>query len=304
MDNTNKRIILNSQQTGIKELTLFAYATENKAQLPTLSHSHKDKIEIVILLKGMQQFSVNANTFTLYENEAFIVHSDESHFCGESFNPENEMLWFQIDLAQAKKEVDPYSFEIIENFFKLSRCDADELLSKIISLTARKFVLGKKLAFQFKESFSLICSREIDKKIAGRSLFLYCFLSLLSKKAEITLLSPEIDKAKRYILHHLNETIDIDELNIKSGDGKMSHSKFKQKFKDEIGFYPRDYIKGMKIESAKKLLSTTNKTIEEIAFEYSFASKYFFVCAFKEIVGITPKKYRQKSKKFKRNLRT
>lgn len=293
----NKRIVLKTEQTSMKELTLFGYAVDNKAELPTLNHFHESKIEVVILLKGMQQFSVNEHSFTLYENEAFIVYPNENHFCGESFKQDNEMLWFQIDISAANKKADPYTFEIIENFFRLDRLDAEELLAKIVSLKARKFALGRKLALQFKESFGLICNKDFDKRIAGRSLFLYSFINLMSKKAETKLLSPEIDIAKKYILDHITETIDINELNHKSG---ISNSNFKQKFKEEIGFYPKDFIKGMKIVSAKKDIISTNKSIEDIAFEYNFATKHFFVKAFSEVTGTTPKKYRLTAKKARR----
>ena len=52
-----------------------------------------------------------------------------------------------------------------------------------------------------------------------------------------------------------------------------------------------------RISLAEKLLVTTNKTVAEIARDVNFSSDSFFVKQFRDLMGITPGKYRAEKKK-------
>jgi AraC-like DNA-binding protein len=50
----------------------------------------------------------------------------------------------------------------------------------------------------------------------------------------------------------------------------------------------------LKIHKAKELLTNTNKSVKEIAFELNFESNFYFSKLFKEKVGLTPGEFRSK----------
>lgn len=59
------------------------------------------------------------------------------------------------------------------------------------------------------------------------------------------------------------------------------------------------FVNGYRVEQAKSLIGSTNKTVSAIAFEVGFNSKSTFNAAFKKAVGATPTAYRNQSKLLK-----
>ena len=62
------------------------------------------------------------------------------------------------------------------------------------------------------------------------------------------------------------------------------------KHKLSVGFH--EYVTSLRIEKAKKLLTTTNKNIEDISIECGFSSSKTFFRVFKISVGVTPTEHR------------
>lgn len=62
-------------------------------------------------------------------------------------------------------------------------------------------------------------------------------------------------------------------------------------FKSTLNESPVRYLNRMRIEHAKKLLTTDLFTMEEIAAECGFSNVYYFSRVFKEFTGISPGKY-------------
>lgn len=93
-----------------------------------------------------------------------------------------------------------------------------------------------------------------------------------------------------YIELHLGEPLSIEVLADRLGYAKYYLS---ARFKKETNATVGDYIKYARIERAKMLLATTDKSIAEIAEQTGFASRSFFSNTFKRCLGITPAAYRK-----------
>ena len=65
-------------------------------------------------------------------------------------------------------------------------------------------------------------------------------------------------------------------------------------YNNYIRLSPKKYIILQKIEKAKYLLRTTNKTVEDIALSLGFSSSFHFTKCFKEKTKICPSDYRKK----------
>lgn len=252
-----------------------------------MSHYHKDKLEFVIIVDGIQRYTASDVSYTLYGGDAFVAQPNEVHSSGESPQAVNEILWFQIDISTAK------------GFLNLPEPEAIHLYNLLINFNARQFTLPRRLINQFLEAFQLLCNNNISDKIRGRSLFIYCILGMLELDAAVQTLTADIDAAKQYILTHIKEAIDMDELLGVSG---LSVSRFKQKFKEQIGLSPREFINSTKIDKAKVQIAMTKESITDIAFEYSFSSSNYFCVVFKQFVGHSPKEFRRKYSKGKISL--
>jgi AraC-like DNA-binding protein len=102
-------------------------------------------------------------------------------------------------------------------------------------------------------------------------------------------LRPVID----YISEHYAEKIYIDTL---AEMITVSPDYFTKMFKDSIGKTPIDYINGIRINHALKLLMTTDTPINEIAETIGFSGANYFHKIFKQYMVTSPPAYR-KSKK-------
>ena len=70
-----------------------------------------------------------------------------------------------------------------------------------------------------------------------------------------------------------------------------------EKFKKETGQSVNSYIKFARVERAKVMLSSTDKSIREIAEALAFNTQNYFIQCFREVTGYTPAQYRKKFQK-------
>ena len=93
-----------------------------------------------------------------------------------------------------------------------------------------------------------------------------------------------------YIHAHLNQEVKLADL---SNVLNMSQFHFSHLFKQSMGIAPYQYLLQQRIERAKQLLKCTDQSIVEIAFCCGFNSHSHLSKQFRQVVGMTPKAYRE-----------
>ena len=104
------------------------------------------------------------------------------------------------------------------------------------------------------------------------------------------LYSADIQEAINYIHIHLMEDLSIDMLAENCG---LSSSRFKTKFKEELGITPHSYIISLKIDTAKILLKDPKNTVTDVAYQLNFSSSNHFSSVFRKYTGCTPTYFRR-----------
>lgn len=99
-----------------------------------------------------------------------------------------------------------------------------------------------------------------------------------------------IHKAKIYIDDHFDEDITLDDI---SRQINISPYYFSKLFKEEVGQSFIEYITGLRMDKAKILLATTNKSMKEICSAIGYADPNYFSRTFKKNVGVTPTEYKE-----------
>ena len=66
-------------------------------------------------------------------------------------------------------------------------------------------------------------------------------------------------------------------------------------FRKKTGCIPSDYLKMVRIEKAKEILSTTRYRIIDVAMQVGYCNSSSFTRAFRSLVGITPNQYRRQA---------
>lgn len=98
-----------------------------------------------------------------------------------------------------------------------------------------------------------------------------------------------IERAKIIMNENIHRQINIQGIATNMG---TSYSWFRKEFKEYTGFAPAQYFQELKLRKAKELLTETNLSIKEVAYELDFSSYEYFLSFFKKKVGVTPSEYR------------
>ena len=94
-----------------------------------------------------------------------------------------------------------------------------------------------------------------------------------------------INRARLRIRESLESSLTIQEVAEEMG---VSYSNFRKLFKEYTGLSPAVYQQDLRLQRAKELLSTTTKSIKEIAYQLNFESPDYFSAKFKAKTGRRP----------------
>ena len=94
-----------------------------------------------------------------------------------------------------------------------------------------------------------------------------------------------INKARLRIREELESPLTIQQV---ADDLGMSYSNFRKLFKEYTGLSPATYQQDLRLQRAKELLTTTNMSIKEIAYQLNFDSPDYFSAKFKIKTGRKP----------------
>jgi len=104
------------------------------------------------------------------------------------------------------------------------------------------------------------------------------------------------------MVHHARNGISEQLSTIKAPDMARdlhtSYSKFRKDFKDFTGVPPGAYIRDVRLSRAKELLTNSNKSIKEIAYECGFGNADYFCVTFKKNTSMTASEYRKRTRFF------
>lgn len=266
----------------IPSLYMMGYAKNGKAWEPLYTHYH-ETLEVVVMLNGSQQYFVNGSAYTLYGGNLFVTYPHEEHGNGDLPQNACEFIWFQLDLTP-RDDFLGLSGQLAQQMYQwISQCkkrvmDVDPLDLKLLQkawegLSAEKEsarLLGYSALLNFISSYFYINPDKDDA--ANRSV------------------TPDIQKSLQFIQDHLTTSVSIDEI---AEECALSPSRFKAKFKEQMGVTPLYYMNSLKIDKAKEMLKNSDQSVIQIAFALDFASSNYFSAVFKKFTGYTPVEYRR-----------
>ena len=100
-------------------------------------------------------------------------------------------------------------------------------------------------------------------------------------------ITPDIGRATNYIMEHIQEELSMEEL---AQTALLSVSRFKQKFKLQLGISPRNFINLRKVEAAKRLLQEGH-SVTQVAMDLGFSSSNYFSSVFRRYTSYSPSQY-------------
>ena len=101
-----------------------------------------------------------------------------------------------------------------------------------------------------------------------------------------------ISKFENYVSENIsNSDLNVDNI---ASFLHLSKSQMYRKVKSLTDLSPNEYVRIIRLKAAKLLLSTTGKSISEVAYEVGFSSPSYFTKCFKDIYDINPTDYIEK----------
>ena len=164
-------------------------------------------------------------------------------------------------------------------------------LDEGVNISIPEFYCGTDEHLQFESAIKRLCDLEFeDEAFYLKQAYLCLCIHIIyneyihnSQLVDIGLI------AKAKVLLKNNE-LSVEEI---AEQLKISASGFRKKFKEATGFSPSDFRLNSRIEQAKKLLLTSDLSIDVVAEKTGFYDTPYFYKKFYSLVGTTPKKYRK-----------
>jgi len=104
-----------------------------------------------------------------------------------------------------------------------------------------------------------------------------------------------IRQAKDYIEgHYTDASLSLNQV---AGQVNFSPSHFSAVFSHETGQSFKDFLTGIRISQAKKLLRMTGLKVSEIAFQCGYNDAHYFSMIFRKNTGLTPQQFREGARK-------
>lgn len=98
-----------------------------------------------------------------------------------------------------------------------------------------------------------------------------------------------IKKAIKYITQHYAENLTLEQV---AGEVHLNPSYFSTYFKQTAGISFKEYLNMVRVEESKRLLSSTDYSVIDIAVSTGFENQSYFSKVFKKYTGLTPRQFR------------
>jgi len=151
----------------------------------------------------------------------------------------------------------------------------DEVLSKYTNLMREAKTAAESV--KLIESFQLEMTKEIREY-----------------RSHVPPCSPFMKSVTEYIILNYNTDISLSSLAEKF---KISPSYLSHIFKREINKGVKEFIEEIRISNACRFIEGTDMSISQIAYTVGYLDNNYFTKVFKKIMNITPKKYREQSRR-------
>ncbi len=249
-----------------------------------IPHRHEGVYEVTLVLDGCLEFTFNDQRFPVRGGMFFITKPGEWHGAADNTLQPAEWYWAHIHLPTD---------------LALPGTTAEEtgaLASGFADITQRLVNGSDALQDCFSQLLAENRSPKRCSVLAARACYHRLLVQILRDHDRSQNLrstqepSRPIRLALDWLDEHLGETLSVTELAEVSG---LSESHFRQRFHQEMGISPSDFIARRRVQKAKTLLKSSDLSITEIAFQLGFQSSPYFAAVFKKLTGQTPSQFRE-----------
>lgn len=248
-----------------------------------IAHKHEGVYEVTFVRDGCLDFTMDGARFPVRGGMFFITKPGEWHGAVDDTLPPAEWFWAHIRFPEQGPLpglTDDQTRALVEGFASISErlvTGSETLQDCFTQLLAES---------RSPKPFSVLAARACYHRLLVQILRDHDRSRHLKNTQEP---SRPVRLAIEWLDEHLGDALSVAELAEASG---LSESHFRQRFHQEMGISPSDFIARRRVMRAKTLLQTTSLSITEIAFQLGFQSSPYFAAVFKKLTGNTPSQFR------------
>ena len=272
-----RRLEMMPEQTGVPSLLMLGRYNHLSARAGLSRHAHSGAIEICFLVKGRQTYEVNGHQYQLRGGDVFFTRPNEMHSTGRLPEEKGVLYWLILRVPRGRQA-----------FLGLPPTQGRALINELLHLRSRHFRgvwSMKTLLDECMVACHDLRSPLRETLIANRICAFLLHMVAGGQKVLGLDSSVSLHNIVEYIAQHLTETLTIRDLAAQAG---LSVSRFKIRFKAELGVPPAEFILRAKIEEAQHRLARGGQTVTEIAYALGFPSSQYFATVFKRFTGQHP----------------
>lgn len=248
-----------------------------------LTHSHQYN-EIYFLQSGKCNVYIDNETFCLEDGSVLFIPAFKEHTFIYPFSQDVKRTVLYISTEQLNWYFNKDFKDEINNLF----------INKHLQLSRKSFSnlsnIFEKIQF---EKYSLDNMSELLTKAYFFELIIYLircqhYTHNINQKTNLSNIT--IGEIVNFIENNYSRQLTLPEIAAQFG---ISESSLTKKIKIFTNMTFKEYLTKTRIEAAKSLLISSEKSITEIAYECGYNNSNFFGDVFKKAVGMSPSSYRK-----------
>ncbi|MDQ6418396.1 AraC family transcriptional regulator [Paenibacillus sp. LHD-117] len=239
--------------------------------------------DLLIVVEGVLHIGENGREWSLSRGDTLLLHPDGEHYSVAPCMEATTFYWVHFEHA--------------------GRNSVTDKTGKGALYTSRPFgnphtlSLEKKMHLQnlqpFVELLDEMLAMPFDGRFWDEQAMLIKLLRMLQdiRTGEAASMTNKLaERAARYIRTHYQEKVTNETL---SEELHFHPNYIIRCMKEKVGQTPMEYLHEVRLEQAKRLLITTDWTIERIADEIGYRYAPYFSSCFKRGIGMSPRQFRK-----------
>jgi AraC-like DNA-binding protein len=263
---------------GLAEIGRYRYAN---AYGGLRLRAHPGGLEICFLARGQQTYRVNNEIHHLRGGEQYLVFPGEPHDSAGMPEEKSVLYWVFLKLKPGAR------------LLFLDAAASRVLRRTLLNLPSRHFAAEPGTRELLEEIFAALSHpRSQLERISAAALVLRYLFSTVraSRQNRRAAPSPRMQRSLAYIAAHPTELPSVPQL---ARLVRLSPSRFKARFREEVGVPPREHVLRQKLAVAQAWLQRPGASVTAVAHGLGFSSSQYFATVFRRFTGLTPTQFQK-----------
>ncbi len=232
---------------------------------------------LIFCTAGSGWYEINGERRTIAANEVLLIPRRMAHNYGA--DPETPWSIHWVHFVGSEADFFVYHLPIGE-YKLLVEPTCAQMVTQLFNECYDSFV-GGFLLYRF-----IYCAQVLHH-LLGQMFFNNQSFSPVQRTSRFR----SVEATLHFLHQNIHREVSLGEMSDHAG---LSMSHFSFVFRQQTGYSPMDYFIHLKMQRACTMLSLSQKTIQEIAYDVGYGDPYYFSRIFKKKMGYTPSEYRKK----------